>query len=296
MVAIPEKDRVGEILVKQSLLTEEQVELALAQQKKTGRRLGRVFVESGFVTEEAISRALERQLNLALRYASFVVAAMAVAIVLVNIWVIPAFVQVFKGLSANLPLTTRVLIGFSDFMLAYGWLIFAGLVAAFFALWAWIGTAGGRLAWDRFKLRIPIAGKVVQKATLARFCRSLSLTIKSGVPVVKSLAVVAQTVDNAYLLGKVDRMRDGVERGESILNTAIATAMFTPVVLQMIAVGEKSGALDDMMDEISGMYQGEVEYELKTLGKQIEPILIVFLGILALILALGIFLPIWDLG
>ena len=104
------------------------------------------------------------------------------------------------------------------------------------------------------------------------------------------------TVDNAWIAEKIERMRDGVERGESVLRSAIATEAFTPVVLQMIAVGEESGALDEMMEEIADMYQNEVEYELKTLAQQIEPILIVMLGAMVLVLALGIFLPMWDLG
>jgi MSHA biogenesis protein MshG len=241
-------------------------------------------------------KSMRDQVKSALRYPSFVVAAMAIAIVIVNIWVIPTFARVFKGFNTELPLMTRVLIGFSDFMIAYGWLLFLATVGAYLAFRAWIGTTRGRFLWDRFKLRIPVAGKIVRKATLARFARSLSLATKSGVPVVQAITVVAQTVDNAYLASRIERMRDGVERGESILKTAIAADVFTPVVLQMVAVGEESGALDDMMEEIADMYQREVEYELRTLGQQIEPILIVFLGVLVLILALGIFLPIWDLG
>jgi MSHA biogenesis protein MshG len=120
--------------------------------------------------------------------------------------------------------------------------------------------------------------------------------MRSGVPVMQALSNSAQTVDNSYIARRIEGMRDGVERGESILRAAISTAIFTPVVLQMIAVGEESGAIDEMMEEIGGMYQQEVEYELKTLGQQIEPILIVSLGILVLILALGVFLPMWDLG
>ena len=134
------------------------------------------------------------------------------------------------------------------------------------------------------------------KATLARFARSFALSSKSGVPIVQGLSVVAQTVDNAYVCSRIEQMRDGVERGESILRTAATTGVFTPVVLQMIAVGEESGALDDLMDEIAEMYEREVDYELKTLSAQIEPILIIGLAILVLILALGVFLPIWDLG
>ena len=157
-------------------------------------------------------------------------------------------------------------------------------------------TPQGRYAWDRFKLRIPIAGQIVQKATLARFARSFALAIRSGVTAVQGLTLVAQVVDNSYMADRIEKMREGVERGESVLRTAIDAGVFTPVVLQMVLVGEESGSLDDMMDEVADMYKREVEYDLKTLGAQIEPMLIVLLGVLVLILALGVFLPIWDLG
>jgi MSHA biogenesis protein MshG len=136
----------------------------------------------------------------------------------------------------------------------------------------------------------------VLKATLARFARSLSIALKSGVPIVQALSVVEQVVDNTYVGQRIEQIRDGVERGESLLRTAVTTGVFTPVVLQMIAVGEETGELDDLLREVADMYQREVEYELKTLSSQIEPILIVLLGILVLILALGVFLPMWDLG
>ena len=120
--------------------------------------------------------------------------------------------------------------------------------------------------------------------------------MKSGVPIVQAMVVVAPTVDNAYVARAVEKMREGVERGDTLLRTAAASKIFTPVVLQMIAVGEESGALDELIDEIADLYEQEVEYELKTLSSQIEPILIIFLGVMVLVLALGVFLPIWDLG
>ncbi len=239
---------------------------------------------------------MRNQVKSALRYPSFVVAAMAIAIVVVNIWVIPAFAQVFKGFNAKLPFMTQLLINFSDFMVADWPYLLAGLIGAIFAFRAWVATPMGRYLWDRTKLRVPIAGKIVEKATLARFSRSFALAVRSGVPVVQAMSVVAQTVDNVFIADKIEKMREGVERGESVLRTAISARVFTPIVLQMVAVGEESGALDDMMEEVADMYQREVEYELKNLSQQIEPILIVALGILVLVLALGIFLPIWDLG
>jgi MSHA biogenesis protein MshG len=257
-------------------------------------RLEEVFIR--LFDHLAFERFMQEQVKSALRYPSFVIAAMGIAMVVVNIFVIPAFAKVFKGFGAELPLMTRVLIGFSDFMLAWWPALLVGFIAAVFGFKAWTKSTKGRYIWDRIKLKIPIAGKIVRKATLARFASSFALASRSGVPIIQALTTVAETVDNAYISAKVEKMRDGVERGESILRTSISAGVFTPVVLQMIAVGEESGALDDMMKEIADMYQGEVEYELKTLAQQIEPILIIALGIMVMILALGIFLPLWDLG
>lgn len=241
-------------------------------------------------------RFMREQVKSALRYPSFVIIAMAVAMVVVNLFVIPAFAKVFKGFGAELPLMTRILLGFSDLMVAWWPAMLLGLIGTFFAFRAWTGTQAGRMRWESWQLRFPIAGKIVRKAAMARFARSFALSTKSGVPVMQALTNSAQTVDNLYIAGRIERMRDSVERGESVLRAAIASNFFSPVVLQMIAVGEESGALDDMMEEVGQMYQREVEYELKTLGQQIEPILIVCLGAMVLVLALGIFLPMWDLG
>ncbi len=239
---------------------------------------------------------MRQQVKSALRYPSFVIAAMVVAIGVINVMVIPAFAGVFKSFNAELPLATRLLIASSEFTLNFGWLIAIGGAAGFVALRHWIATTTGRRSWDRFKLRLPLAGRIVQKATLSRFARSFAMALKSGVPVEQALTVVAQTVDNAHIAQKVEGMREAVERGDTILRAAVASGVFTPVVLQMIAVGEETGAIDELMEEIAELYSNEVQYELKTLSQQIEPILIVFIGALVLVLALGVFLPLWDLG
>ena len=239
---------------------------------------------------------MRTQIKSALRYPMFVVGAMFVAIVIINLFVIPAFARVYSGFGAQLPLLTRVLIAFSQFMVSTWWLLALIVVGAVFGFRMYTATVTGRYKWDRTKMRIPIAGRIVLKATMARFARSFSLAIRSGVPIIQGLTLVAQTVENAYVAKQMEKMRDGVERGESVFRTSANAGVFTPVVLQMVMVGEESGALDDMMQEIADLYQREVEYELKTLGAQIEPILIIALGILVLILALGVFLPIWDLG
>ncbi|MDO8925773.1 MAG: type II secretion system F family protein [Sideroxyarcus sp.] len=239
---------------------------------------------------------MKERIKSAVRYPMFVVIAMAIAIVIVNIFVIPAFVKVFEGFHTELPLMTRILMGFSNFMVNSWPVLLALLVGAVVAFRSWINTTEGRYKWDRYKFYIPIAGPIIMKATLSRFARSLALSFKSGIPIVQGLNSVALVVDNEYMRSRVEQMRDGVERGESILRTASASGVFNPTVLQMIAVGEETGDMDGLMFEIAGMYEREVEYEIKTLSANIEPIMIVMLGGLVLILALGIFLPMWDLG
>lgn len=294
--------------IRESLDAGRELSAALARRPKVFTPFYIAMVRVGEVTgmlEEIFLRLfrhldfqqyMRNQVKSALRYPFFVIAAMVVAIAVVNVFVIPAFAKVFEGFGAKLPLMTRLLLASSHFFVDYWWLLLAVVVGAILLFRSWVGTAKGRYDWDRFKLRVPIAGRIVEKAALARFAASFALAVRSGVPVVQAMSVVAMTVDNDYVARKIEGMRDTIERGESVLRAAIASKVFTPVVLQMIAVGEESGSLDDMMEEVADMYQREVEYDLKNLSSQIEPILIIFLGILVLVLALGIFLPIWDLG
>jgi len=241
-------------------------------------------------------RQIRDSIKAAVRYPIFVLIAMAAAIVIVNLFVIPAFAKVYAGFKSELPYLTKLLVGFSNFMVDSWPLLLAAIVGLVFAFRAWTATRNGKYRWDRMKLRIPIAGKIILKATLARFARSFALALQSGVPVVQSLTTVALVVDNDYIGQRVEQMRDGVERGESVLRTAVAAGIFTPVVLQMVAVGDETGELDALMREVADLYERDVEYEVRTLSQQIEPILIVGLGGLVLVLALGVFLPIWDLG
>ena len=228
---------------------------------------------------------MREQVKSALRYPSFVVGAMVIALVIINLFVIPIFAKVFKGFGAKLPWMTQLLIDSSDLTVTYWPLVLGTVIVSVVGFKLWLGTPRGSYQWDKFKLRIPIAGPIIRKATLARFARSFALASSSGVPIVQALTTVAQTVDNDFIAGAIEQMREGVERGESVLRVSVASGVFTPVVLQMLAVGEESGALDDLMGEIAEMYQRDVEYELKSLGAQIEPILIIGLGIMVTILA-----------
>lgn len=268
--------------------------LSLVRVGEMTGRLDEVFLRLFDYLE--FDRDMRQRVKSALRYPIFVVVALVVAIIIINIFVIPAFVKVYANFKAELPAMTKLLITTSQFTLHFWPLMLSMAFGAAVVFRLYVKTESGKFEWDRLKLRIPIAGKIMQKGILARFARSFALASRSGVPIVQGLTVVSQTVDNSYISSRVEQMRDGVERGESILRTAVTTGVFTPVVIQMIAVGEETGELDSLMDEIAAMYEREVDYELKTLSSQIEPILIIGLGILVLILALGVFLPIWDLG
>ena len=241
-------------------------------------------------------RETRARIKEALRYPSFVMIAMVVAVAVINVFVIPAFAKVYAGLGAELPLMTRILIETSRITLAYGWFMLAGLVLAVAGFRMWRATDAGRLIWDRFKLRLPLTGSIILRSTLARFARTLALSLKSGIPAAQALSVVAEVTDNAWVASRVEQMRNGIERGESILRTAQTAAVFNPVVLQMFAVGEETGSVDELMQEVADMYEREVDYEIKTLAARIEPIVIVAMGGIVLVLALGVFLPMWDLA
>jgi MSHA biogenesis protein MshG len=241
-------------------------------------------------------RDMRERIQTAMRYPSFVVMAMAIAMVIINLFVVPAFAKVYAGFHAELPTITKMMIGFSGFMVDYWMLMLAMVIGAVLAFRFYISTVDGRYKWDRSKFKLPVIGSIILKATLSRFARGMALSFKSGMPILQGMNVVAMVVDNEFMRSRIEQMRDGIERGESILRTASTSGVFNPVVLQMIAVGEESGDMDGMMFEVADMYEREVKYEVATLSSKIEPILIVTLGIMVLILALGVFLPMWDLG
>lgn len=251
---------------------------------------------------DQISRYLElemetvQRIKQAMRYPTFVLVAMAAALAVINLFVVPAFANLFASFHAELPLPTRILIGTSNFFVNYWWLLLALLVAVFFGLRHWLQTDAGALTWDRWKLRIPVVGIVLYEATLARFARSFAMCQRAGVPVPTALAVTANAVDNAFVADKVRQMREHVERGENISRTAHSSKLFSPLVLQMLNVGEETGQIDQLLDEVADFYEREVDYKLKRLAQSIEPILIVMMGAMVLVLALGIFLPMWELA
>ncbi len=239
---------------------------------------------------------MRQQVKSAVRYPTFVILAMVAAVVIINVMVIPAFAGVFKSLGSELPLPTRILIGSSTFTLEYGWWMLGAAVLGFFVFRQWVQTPDGKMIWHRSILRMPLVGPIVTQATLSRFARAFALSLKSGVPLERALTSVAHTADNVFISTRIEGMRDAVTRGETLTRAAAATGVFTPMVLQMLAIGEETGMLDELLDEIGELYGNEVEYSLKSLSQQIEPILVIFLGAIVLLLALGVFMPMWDMG
>ena len=257
-------------------------------------RLSEAF--QGLYAQLSFERENREAVAAALRYPSFVLAIAAAALIAVNIFVIPAFANVYRSFKADLPPITLLLIAVSDFIIHYGWLMVALGFVAVLGFLAWLRTPAGLRFWHSFLLRLPIVGALIHKATLARFTKSFGLALKAGVPVVDALNVAVETSGNVVIGERIATMGLAAERGESLARAARNTGVFTPTVLQMFAVGEETGALDEMMTEVAEHFQKEVDYAIKSLGAQIEPIMILVLGAMILVFALGVFLPMWDLS
>ncbi|KLV06159.1 MSHA biogenesis protein MshG [Photobacterium aquae] len=236
-----------------------------------------------------------RRIKSAMRYPLFVVSAIMLAMTILNIKVIPQFASMFSRFGVELPLPTRMLIASSNFFVHYWPLMLGGSVAAWLGIRIWRRTPAGSETWDRWRLKVPIVGDIVNRAQLSRFSRTFSLMIRAGVPLNTALQMSAESLGNRYLESRLVEMKNGIESGGGIAATANHSGVFTPLVMQMIAVGEETGQVDELLLEVSDFYDREVDYDLKTLTARIEPILLFVVAIMVLILALGIFLPMWGL-
>jgi MSHA biogenesis protein MshG len=236
-----------------------------------------------------------KSIKSALRYPTFVLIAIAIAMTIINIKVIPAFAGMFANFNAELPLPTRVLLSISEFFVAYWLYMLIVLIGAIAWFSNYIKTADGSRWWGRKKLRIIIVGDIIERASLARYARSFSLMLSAGLPISNALELCARAIDNNYLGDKIRGIRTGIERGEGLYQTHLVSGMFTPLVLQMISVGEESGQVDTLLTEVAEFYEREVEYDTKLLGDRIEPLMIVIMAGFVTVLALGIFLPMWDM-
>ncbi|WP_107852423.1 type II secretion system F family protein [Oceanimonas marisflavi] len=236
-----------------------------------------------------------RRIKAAIRYPLFVSMAMVAAMAVINIYVIPAFSGIFARLGTELPLATRLLIGSSYFFTHYLGLLLAGVAALAGGFMWYVRTPGGRLRWHKTLLRIPIVGPLIKRILLARFCRSFAMMLSAGVPITRVLQLAGSATDNAFLTQAIHGMSEGLASGDSLSAVAGNSRVFTPLILQMFRVGEETGRVDEMVMEAGRFYEEEVDYDIANLSSRIEPILITAISAMVLVLALGIFTPMWDM-
>lgn len=238
---------------------------------------------------------MKDRIKSATRYPIIVLCTIAIAIAILTTFVIPKFAPLFKVLGDDIPLPTRLIMGVSTFAQSYWHLIFGAIGFGMLAFKHYTSTEQGRLQWDRIRLKIPVIGIVVHEGMLARVTRSLAISLGAGMPVIQTLKVIAHSAGNMFISEQLMRVREAVERGEPLSRAANASGQFTPLVLQMMAIGEETGNLPALLDEIADFYEREVDYKLKNLSASIEPILIVAVGGIVCILALGVMLPMWEM-
>ncbi|GGW48621.1 type II secretion system F family protein [Alishewanella tabrizica] len=260
--------------------------------ENTGR-LDEAFLQLSLYFEQ--EQETRKQIKQASRYPTMVLIALSVALFVMNLFVIPQFANMFSRFNAELPWATKVLLATSEFFTQYWLLIIVVVIALIFSWKHYIKTPAGKVKWGRWKLGLPLVGDIINRATLGRFARSFSMMLNAGVPITTALNLVAEAVDNDYLAEIIREMRRNIERGESLYRVSQQSGIFTPLVLQMLAVGEETGQMDEMLTEVAGFYEREVAFDLKSLTSKIEPILITIVAVMVLILALGIFTPMWDM-
>jgi type IV pilus assembly protein PilC len=225
------------------------------------------------------------------------VLGIAGGVIALLLWkVVPIFVTLFAGLGANLPLPTRIVIGLSNFVGSiYGLLIVVFFAAGAFAMKVWYGTPQGRLAIDATLLKLPILGMLLRKIAVARFTRTLGTLISSGVPILEGLDITAKTSGNAVVERAIQKTRKAVEAGRSLVDPLKETEVFPGMVTQMIAVGEQTGAMDAMLQKIADFYEDEVDSAVKDLLTLMEPVMIMFLGIVVGGIVISMYLPLFSL-
>ena len=260
--------------------------------ENTGK-LDDVFLQLALYFER--EQETRKRIKSALRYPTFVLIALAIAMFILNLFVVPVFTQMFERFDTELPIMTRVLIGTSNFFVNYWWLLIFVIVGGIFAVKQYVNSTNGRLKWDKFKLKLPIVGSIIERSLLSRYSRSFSMILRAGVPLTAGLSLTADAVDNAHMQKRIKEMRQGIEKGESLLRVSKNSELFSTLVLQMIAVGEETGRLEPLLEESADYYEREVDFDLKSLTAKIEPILIGFVAVMVLILALGIFTPMWNM-
>ncbi|PSV96704.1 type II secretion system F family protein [Photobacterium iliopiscarium] len=260
--------------------------------ENTGRLDQTLLQLANYYQQEMDTR---RQIKSAIRYPMFVMIAIGLAMIVLNTQVIPQFAGMFARFGVDLPWPTQVLISTSNLLVHYWPLMVIVMGTMWVGVRLWRNTPQGQQRWDLWRLKIPIIGSIINRALMARFSRTFALMIRAGVPLNQALKMAAEALDNRFLEQRLLDMKLGIESGSSIATTAANTDIFTPLVLQMIAVGEETGQIDELLLEAADFYDREVDYDLATLTARIEPLLLVVVSAMVLLLALGIFLPMWGM-
>jgi type IV pilus assembly protein PilC len=277
---------------------------------KHPKAFGRLYVsmvragEVGGALDSVLMRladTIEKQVELRRKVKSAMTYPLVVAILVLTIvtamllFVIPMFQGIYKQLGGTLPAPTQFLINISNILRKFWYLIFAAEIAGGFAFRWWINSDEGRKQWDAIKLKVPVFGKLVRKTALARFSRTLSALVRSGVPILESLDIVAETAGNHVVANAVRETQAAVKRGDPLSKKLEDHPVFPPMVVQMMAVGEETGALDEMLDKIADFYDQEVEATVDALTSLIEPILIVVMGVCVGGMIISLYLPMFNI-
>jgi type IV pilus assembly protein PilC len=267
---------------------------SMVQAGEIGGILDTILVRLANYLEKAAK--LKSKIKGAMIYPSCIVAAAIVVTAVLLIWVIPVFAEVFSSFGHALPAPTQFVINLSHFTIDNIWYLAAVPILAGIALRYAYGTERGRVVIDRFLLRVPVFGDLIRKASVARFTRTLGTLISSGVPILDALVITARTAGNKVVEYAIMSARNSISSGRTIAEPLIESKVFPPMVCQMVAVGEATGALDGMLQKIADFYEDEVDNTVANLMSLLEPAVILFLGVVIGGLVISMYLPIFQLG
>ncbi len=231
----------------------------------------------------------------AMRYPIIVICALVVAFVVLIMVVVPKFTSMFEKLGADLPIPTKIMIMMNNLFQNYGLHLLGGLIVIGIIFFKWKTTSKGKEQWDEILLKMPLFGDLILKNAMSRFAKMFETLNRSGLPILKTLEIVAETVGNLSISREIGKISTGVERGEGIAYPMKRSYLFPPMVVRMISIGEQSGSLDNMLNNVSMHYDSEVDFAIKKLTGSIEPILTITIGVFIMFLALSIFMPMWNM-
>ena len=260
--------------------------------------------EAGGILDDILQRlatyiekaeALKRKVKSAMVYPAVVMTVAVLATSFMLIFIIPTFARMFSGFGAELPLPTKIVMGLSSFLRSFWWAILGGLAGGIFGLQRYYATDRGQLRIDALLLKIPVLGDVLRKGAVARFTRTLGTLISSGVPILTGLEITARTAGNRIIQNAIMAARSSIREGETISAPLRQSSVFPPMVVQMISVGEETGALDEMLNRISDFYDSEVDTAVDSLTSLIEPIMIVVMGTIVGGMVVAMYLPMFKL-